>query len=117
MLAISIIVSGLYFDSVEGYVIIPLFYICLIVIINLISNKSPKLTQNMPVIFVVNSMVMTTFLGAGYSAWRAYSAFGQFKGHNSGVHGGIWLVIEFGRDIMPTIIFTEFDHDTTKTLT
>jgi len=121
MLAISIIVSGLYFDSVEGYVIIPLFYICLIikriVIINLISNKSAKLTQNMPVIFVVNSMVMTTYLGAGYSAWRVYSAFGQFKGHNSGVHGRIWLVIELGRDIMPTIIFTEFNHDTTKTLT
>ena len=61
MLAITIIVSGLYFDSVEGYVIIPLFYICLIikriVIINLISNKSAKLTQNMPVIFVVNSIV------------------------------------------------------------
>jgi len=38
---------------------------------------------------------MTTFLGAGYSTWRAdttNSGFGQFKGHNSGVHGGFgWL--------------------------
>ena len=40
---------------------------------------------------------------------------GQFKGHNSGVHGGIWLVIEFGRDIMPTKIFTKFDQDRTNT--
>jgi len=40
-------------------------------------------------------MVMTTFLGAGYSTWRAdtaHSVFGQFKGHNSGVHEGFgWL--------------------------
>jgi len=53
-------------------------------------NKSAKLTQNMPVIFVVNLMVMT-FLGAGYSTWKAdtaYSVFEQFKGHNSGVPGG-----------------------------
>jgi len=31
---------------------------------------------------------MTSFLGAGYSTWRADTAnsvFGQFKGHNSGV--------------------------------
>jgi len=38
---------------------------------------------------------MTTFLGAGYSTWRAdtaYSVFGQFKGHNSGVPGGIWQI-------------------------
>ena len=57
---------------------------------------------------------MTMFLGAGYSTWRADSAnsvFGQFKGHNSGVHGGIWLVIELVRNIMPTIIFTEFDRE------
>jgi len=52
-------------------------------------------------------MVMTTFLGAGYSTWRADTAnsvFGQFKGHNSEVPGGrgIWLVIERGQDIMPT---------------
>jgi len=36
-------------------------------------------------------MVMTTFLGAGYSTWRADTAnavFGQFKAHNSGVPGG-----------------------------
>ena len=43
----------------------------------------------MPVLFVVNSMLMTTVLGAGYSTWRADTAnsvvFGQFKGHNSGV--------------------------------
>jgi len=41
----------------------------------------------MPVVFVVNSMVMT-FLGAGYSTWTADTAnsvFGQFKGHYSGV--------------------------------
>jgi len=32
-----------------------------------------------------------TFLGAGYSTWRAdtsNSVFGQLKGHNSGVPGG-----------------------------
>jgi len=54
-------------------------------------NKSDRLTQNTPVVFVVNSMVMTTFLGAGYSTWRADTAnsvFGQFKGHNSGMPGG-----------------------------
>jgi len=34
-------------------------------------NKSTKLTQNTLVVFVVNLMVMTTFLGAGHSAWRA----------------------------------------------
>jgi len=49
----------------------------------------------MPVIFFVNSMVMTTFLGAEYSTWRADTAnsvFGQFKGHSSGVPGGFgWL--------------------------
>jgi len=81
-------------------------------------NTSAKLTQNTPIIFVVHSMVMTTFLGAGYSTWRADTAnsvFGQFKGHNSGVPGGIWLVIELGRD-MSTNIFTKFDPDTTKTL-
>ena len=27
-----------------------------------------------------------------------------------------WLVIELGRDIMPTNIFTKFDKDRTKTL-
>jgi len=42
--------------------------------------------------------------------------FGQFKGHNSGVPGGIWQVIELGRDIMPTNIFTKFDKDRTRTL-
>jgi len=41
--------------------------------------------------------------------------FGQFKGRNSGVHGGIWLVIELGRDIMPTNIFTKFNKDLMKT--
>ena len=61
-------------------------------------------------------MVMKTFLGAGYSTWRADTAnsvFGQFKGHNSGV--GIWQVIELGQDIMPTNIFTKFDKDRMKT--
>jgi len=46
----------------------------------------------MPVVFVVNSMEMTIFLGVGYSTWKADTAnsvFGQFKGHNSGVPGGI----------------------------
>jgi len=55
---------------------------------NHIVNKSAKLTQNTSVVFVVNLIVMTTTLGAGYSTWRAdtaYSGFGQFKGHNSGV--------------------------------
>jgi len=28
----------------------------------------------MPVVFVVNEMVMTTFLGAGYSTWRVDTA-------------------------------------------
>ena len=62
-------------------------------------NKSAKLTQKTPVKFVVNSMVMTTFLGAGYSTWRADTAnsvFGQFMSHNSGVPGGIWQVIKLG---------------------
>jgi len=79
-------------------------------------NKSAKLAQNTPVVFVVNSMVMTTFLGAEYSTWRAdtaNSAFGQFKDHNSGLPGG---VIELGRDIMPANIFTKFDKDQMKTL-
>ena len=52
----------------------------------IITNKSAKLTQNMPVLFVV----MTTFLGAGYSTLRAdtaYSVFRQFKDHNSGAGG------------------------------
>ena len=31
------------------------------------STKRAKLTQNTPVVFVANLMVMTTFLGAGYS--------------------------------------------------
>jgi len=54
----------------------------------------------------------------GYSTWRdtAKSVFGQFKGHNSGVPGGIWQVIELGRDIMPTNIITKFDIDLMKTL-
>ena len=80
-------------------------------------NKSAKLTQNTPVVFVVNSMVMTTLLGVGYSTSRAdatNSVFGQFKGHNSGVPGGIWQVIELSRDIMPTNIFTKFDKDRTR---
>jgi len=81
-------------------------------------NKRAKLTQNTPVVFVVNSILMTTILGAGYSTWKAHVAnkvFGQFKGHNSGVHM-IWQVIKLGRDIMPTNIFTKFDKDRMKTL-
>ena len=64
-------------------------------------------------------MVMTTFLGAGYSTWRADTAnsvFGQFTGHNLEVPGGIWQVIELGRGIIPTNIFNKFDQDRTKTL-
>jgi len=56
----------------------------------LITNKSAKLAQNTPVVFVVNLMVMTIFSGPGYSTWRADNAnlvFGQFMGHNSGVGG------------------------------
>ena len=41
---------------------------------DVIYNKSSKLTQNTPVVFVVNSMVISTFLGAGYSTWRADTA-------------------------------------------
>jgi len=42
--------------------------------------------------------------------------FGQFKGHNLEVYEGIWLVIELGRDIMLTNIFTKFNKDRMKTL-
>ena len=54
-------------------------------------NTCAKLTQNTPVVFVVNSILMTILLGAGYLTWKADTAnsvFGQFKGHNSGVPGG-----------------------------
>jgi len=64
-------------------------------------------------------MVMTTFFGAGYSTWRADTAnsvFAQFKSYNSGLPRGIRQVIELGRDIMPTNIFTKFDKDRIKTL-
>jgi len=64
-------------------------------------------------------MVMTTFLGAGYSTWRADTAnsvVGQFKGHNSGVLGGIWQVIKLSQDIMPNNIFTKFNKDLMNTL-
>ena len=63
------------------------------------------MTQNTPVLFVVNSMAMTTFFGSrifdleSKLAVTANSVFGQLKGHNSGVPGGNWLVIELGRDI------------------
>jgi len=83
-------------------------------------NNSAKLTQNTPVVLVVNLMVMTTFLGAGCWTWRADTAnsvFGQFKGHNLGVPVGIWLVIELGQDILPTNIFTKFDQDWMNALT
>jgi len=64
-------------------------------------------------------MLLTTFLGAGYSTRRAdiaNSVFGQFKGHDSGVPGGICQVIEHGQDIMPTNISTRIDKDQMKTL-
>jgi len=35
---------------------------------------------------------------------------------NSKVLYGIWLVIELGRDILPTNIFTKFDDYTMKTI-
>jgi len=47
------------------------------------NNKSAKLTQIKYVVFVVNSMVMTTFLGSD----TTNSVFGQFKGHSLGVGG------------------------------
>jgi len=71
-----------------------------------ITNKSAKLTQNTPVVFVVNSMVITTFLGAGYSTWRADTAnsvFRKLKGYNAGVPGEMWLVIKFDKDRMKTL--------------
>jgi len=40
--------------------------------------------------------------------------FGQLKGHNSGVPGGIWLVIELGQNIMHINIITKFDKDLMK---
>ena len=39
-------------------------------------NKSAKLTQNTPVLIVVKSMVMTTFLGAEFS--NSFSACAGF---------------------------------------
>ena len=66
----------------------------------------------MPVVFVVYSMVMTTFLGAD----TANLVYGQFKGHNPGVPWGIWQVIELAGDIMPTNMLTKFDKDRMKTL-
>jgi len=50
------------------------------------------------------------------NADTANSILGQFKGHNSGVPGGIGQAIEHGRDIMPTNIFTKFDKDQMKSL-
>ena len=75
------------------------------------SNKIAKRTQNTPVVFVVNSMVVTPFLKAGYYTWRADTAnsvFLQFTGHKSEVPG---QVIELSRDIMATNIFIKFDKD------
>jgi len=42
-----------------------------------IHRQECQLTQNAPVVFVVNSMVMT-FLGAGYSNWGADTAIFSF---------------------------------------
>jgi len=75
---------------------------------------SAKLTQNTPFVFVVNSMVITTYL-----TWRADTAnsvFGQFKTIIQECLGGIWQVIELGQDIMSTNIFTNVDKDQMKTL-
>jgi len=68
---------------------------------------------------MVNSILLTTFLGAGYWTWRADTAnsvFGQFQDHNSEVPGEIRQVIELGRDNMPANIFTKFDKKRMKTL-
>ena len=45
-----------------------------------------------------------------------FGNFGKFKGHNSKVLHGVWLVIELGRDVLPTNIYTEFDDYTMKTI-
>ena len=45
-----------------------------------------------------------------------FGNFGLFKGHNSKVLHGIWLVIELARDILPTNMFTKFDDYTMKTI-
>jgi len=37
-------------------------------------------------------------------------------GHNSKVLNGIWLVIQLGRVILPSNIFTKFDDYTMKTI-
>jgi len=42
--------------------------------------------------------------------------YARFKGHNSGVPGGICQVIELGRDIIPTNIFIKLNKDRMKTL-
>jgi len=47
---------------------------------------------------------------------RGNPNFEQFKDHNSGMPRRIWQVIELGRDIMPTNIFTTFDKDRMTTL-
>jgi len=80
------------------------------VVVNLILNKSAKLTQNTPVVFVVNSMVMTTFLGAGYSSWRADTAnsvFGQFKGRNLG--SLIHFFVRCGCQLKPNFIKVTYE--------
>ena len=81
-------------------------------------NKSAKLTQNTHIVFVVNSMVMTTFLGAGYLTWKADTANSVFFDNSRTIiqeYLGIWQ--ELGRDTMPTNIFTKFNKDRMKTLT
>jgi len=65
---------------------------------------------------MVNSILLTTFLGAGYLTWRADTANSVFQGHNSEVPGQIRQVIELGRDNMPANIFTKFDKNRMKTL-
>jgi len=79
-------------------------------------NKSAKLTQNTPVVFVVNSMVMTTFLGAGFSIRYSKLSFWTIQGPKFRSAQGIWQVTELGPDIMPTNIFTKFDKDRMKTI-
>jgi len=87
--------------------------------VKILQNKSAKLTQNTPVVFVVNLMVMTKSLGAGYSTWRANIRLFSFLTIQGPYFRSAWairLVIELGRDVMPTNIFTKFDQDMTKTL-
>jgi len=64
------------------------------------------------------AIFVATFLGAGYIRLWEQIPFIQFLDNSRAIiqAWGIWLVIELGQDIMPTNIFTKFDHDRAKTL-